>query len=94
MINLFIGAFGILASSFLARVLVGAGLVLVSAVWIGGAVEGLLDDAAASIGGATGAIVQLMALGGAGQALSIVGSAIVGRAALVAAQTFVKAATS
>jgi hypothetical protein len=90
MINLLIGALGLLVSSFVARVLVGAGLTIVSAVWIGGAVESALNAAAASLSGASASVVQLIALGGAGQALSIVGAALVGRAGLVAARTFLK----
>ena len=92
MSNLVFAALSVLASSFIARALLGAGLTLVSAVWIGGAVESALNQAASSMQGASAAIVQLIALGGAGQALSIVGAAMVGRAAIVAAQTFVKVA--
>lgn len=94
MINLILGALGVIASSFLARVLVGAGLTLVSAVWIGGAVETALGYVADAWGGMPGSVVQLLALGGVGQALSIVGAAMVGRAGLVAAQTFVRVASS
>jgi len=92
--ELIFGALSVLASSLVARLLVGAGMTLVSAVWIGGAVETALQYVSDAWGGMPGAVVQLLALGGVGQALSIVGAALVGRAALVAAQTFVKVASA
>lgn len=91
---LLVGALSWMASSLVARLLVGAGMTLVSAVWIGGAVETALQYVSDAWGGMPGAVVQLLALGGVGQALSIVGAAIVGRAGLVAAQTAVKVASA
>lgn len=90
MVNLILGAMATLASSLVARLLIGAGLSIASYVWVGSAIEGLLGQVSSAWGGMPSAVVQLIALGGAGQALSIIGAALVARAGIVAAQTAIR----
>lgn len=78
-----------LVGSLVARVLSGAGLVLLTAAWIGTEVNELLNLAGTYIGGVAAPILQLMGLGGVGQGLAIVGSAMLGRVAYLTAQRIV-----
>lgn len=94
MMTLLMGGLAALASSLVIRALLGAGLSIASYVWVGSAIETLLGNVAAAWGGMPAAVVQLIALGGAGQALSIVGAALLARAAIVAAQTAIKVTTA
>lgn len=80
--------FGIIAwasSGLLARVLVGAGLTLVVYSGVSAGVESLLQQAASSMSGMPTAVVQLAMLSGVGQALSILGSALMTRVGLTMA---------
>lgn len=77
-----------LASS-LAKVLLGSGLVLATATFIGGAVEAALNYVSSAWSGMPSAILQILALGGLGQVLSIVGGAILAKSALLAASEIV-----
>lgn len=73
------------ASSMLARILIGGGLVLVVSAGLSALLEGLLSDAASNIGGMPSTAFQLLMLGGVGDAISILGSALLTRAAINAA---------
>jgi len=78
--------YGVLAwatGSAVARMLAGAGLTVVVFAGVGTLVQSLLDDAATELGGLPGDILSIMYLGGVGIALSIVGSALLARVALV-----------
>jgi len=71
-----------MSAHLFARVVVGAGLTLI----VGGSltllVQPRLEAAAASIGGIGGDLGQLILLGGLGEALTILGSAILTRLAI------------
>lgn len=80
--------YGVLAwamSGMVANLLVGAGLTLVvySGVVVG--VTALLDSAATGLGGMPGAVIELAKLSGVGEAISILGSALLTRVGLTMA---------
>lgn len=80
--------FGVLSwamSGAIANLLVGAGLTLVVYSGVSGAVEALLSNAASLLGGLPADVMQLALLSGVGDALSILGSAILTRVTLVMA---------
>jgi len=66
--------------------LTSAGMTMVVFAGLDIAVESALDQASSLIGGMTGDVVDLALLGGMGEAISIIGSALMTRAALMAAQ--------
>jgi hypothetical protein len=85
----FLMALGIwLVGSLAARVLLGAGLAIGFHTWVSGAVEDYLGELVAGIG-ALGAAGQIVLIAGAGPALSVIGGALVARAAIVAAGAWV-----
>lgn len=69
-------------AGWLGSVLVGGGLTLIIGVAIADQVEGLLDTAANSIAGLPADMFALAMLSGVGEALTIIGSALMARAAL------------
>ncbi len=68
-----------------ARVLLGAGLSIVSVVWIEGVLNGLLSDFAAMINTGLSDIVGVIGTYGIWIALSNIGSALLMRAAILGA---------
>lgn len=72
-------------SGAVARLMVGAGLSLVVFSGLALGVEALLGQAATGFGGMPGDIVQIAKLSGVGVALSIIGSALLSRVALMTA---------
>ena len=76
------------ASGWIARILVGGGLTLLTATAVSSGVQSLLTSAASGIG-AAGQVAQLILLGGYGDALSIIGSAIITRATLLYASRII-----
>lgn len=75
---------GWLLGSALARVLTGAGLTLVTATWLSGQVETALNSISSQWSGLPADGLAFLAYSGIGTYLSIIGSAIVARAAIVA----------
>lgn len=69
----------------IARFLVGAGLSLVIFVGIEAGVTALLDMSVAAIAGLQADVLQLALLSGIGEAISIIGAAILSRVALAMA---------
>lgn len=78
-----------LAGSLVARLLVGAGLAVGFHTWVSGSVDGFLTQLVASIDGIGGDAGQMVLLSGAGPAISIIGGALVARAAIVAAGAWI-----
>lgn len=77
------------------RILSGAGLSLVSAAVMIPLVTTLLNQAASAIGGITGDMLSMVGLFGFGEALSIIGSAMLTRLAIQSTSVGIKkAATS
>lgn len=74
-------------SSFLARVLLGAGLTLVTAAGLSILLTSALDQAVTALSGLPEAALKLALLGGAPEFFSIIGSALLTRAAYQSAQT-------
>ena len=72
-----------------ARALTGAGLALVGYWIVGDLVLEALEFAKTSMGGLPADVLQLLLLMGVGEYLSIVGSAVLARAAIVAAASAV-----
>lgn len=68
-----------------ARVLTGAGLALVVFTGLNFAVENVLEYGVAMLGAVPQDVLQLALLTGVGEALSMVGSALLTRAAIIAA---------
>ena len=73
----------------IAKVLVGAGLTLVTASFVAGYVNDLLDYLGDQIGGMPADLLALLGLGGFGTMLSIIGSAMLARVALNGVQRIV-----
>lgn len=76
---------GWLLGSALARVLTGAGLTLITATWLSTQVTDALNSVAAQWSGLPADGLAFLAYSGIGTYLSIIGSALVARAAIVAA---------
>lgn len=70
------------ASGLVARLLVGAGLTVVVYAGFDVAVQGLLDDVVLSMQSLPADILALALLSGIGQALGVLGSALLARVAL------------
>lgn len=68
------------ASGMIAALLIGGGLTLLVGVGLNAAIEGLLNSASAYVGGATSGVFNLLMMGGVGEALSILGGAIITKA--------------
>lgn len=83
--SLIFGALSLFASSMLARVLIGGGLTLLVSAGVSAAVDGLLGDAIRTLGSLPATVLDLVLLGGLGTALSVIGSALLTRAAILAA---------
>ena len=75
------------ATSLLARVLIGAGLTLIVASAMDVTSTGLLNAASGHISGLPAVALDLILLGGVGTMLSIIGGALITKAALTAAGT-------
>lgn len=63
----------------IAQSLAGAGITIVSAAWVGSYVDDLMAQLAAGLSNISGVALALMSMGGIGQALTVIGSAIVAR---------------
>lgn len=75
--------------SSIARVLAGLVITTVSLAWLGDYANQALGYAVTSIGNLPGEVGQIVLMTGIGQALSIIGSALITRAVIVsAANTF------
>ena len=72
-------------SGMIARLLVGAGLTIITATALTALVSAALDGVGTSMGGLPAAAFQLALLGGVAEFLSIIGSALLTRAAMRAA---------
>jgi hypothetical protein len=86
--SLLFGVLTVWASSAIARLLIGGGITLVVASGIGAAVTGFMDYASNSIAGLPLIPLSLIQLAGFGTAFSVIGGAIITRAALVTASNF------
>lgn len=78
----------------IARALSGAGLSLVSAAMLIPLVTTLLNQAAAAVGGVTGDMLSIIGLFGFGEAMSIMGSAMLTRLAVDSTNIGIKRASS
>lgn len=76
-----------IAGSFLARMLIGGGLTLVTYVGINTAIESLLNNAVSGFAG-LGDVAHILYIAGVGEALSIVGGAVVASVTFHAARLF------
>jgi len=85
MIAFIYGALAWAMSGLIPTLLVGAGLSLVTFTALNPLIETMLESAASSLNGLPLAAVQWTLLSGAGDALSILGSAILTRLSIVAA---------
>lgn len=85
MIQLFAPLLTWIAGSFLARVLVGAGLSIASLSFVGGLIDSALTNVQSIWGGLPGSIAAILGLSGFGSALSLVGGAVVARGVIVSA---------
>jgi hypothetical protein len=74
-------------ASLVARVLVGAGLTLATYSGIDSLIDNMLDGVTASFG-LLGDSAQILYIAGVGEAVSIIGGAIVASATMYAAQVF------
>lgn len=63
----------------IAQALTGAGITIVSAAWVGSYVDDLMAEVASGLSNIGGLALTFMAMGGIGQALTVIGSAIVAR---------------
>ncbi len=70
-------------SGAIARLLIGGGITLVVAAGIETMVSSFMDQAVSAMGGAPGAILQLSLLFGWGEAMSIMGGALLTRVAIM-----------
>lgn len=84
---LLVAIIGWALASMLTRILVGAGLTFVTYIGISDLVESSLDALTSSIG-AMGDAAQILYLAGVGEAISIMGSAIIAAATMYAARLF------
>lgn len=78
----------------IARVLGGAGLSLVSAAVMIPLVTTLLNQAASAIGGVPGDLLSMIGLFGFGEAMSIIGSAMLTRLAIQSTSVGIKKAAN
>jgi len=85
MIAFIYGALAWAMSGLIPTLLVGAGLSLVTFTALNPLIESMLEGAASSLNGLPLAAVQWTLLAGVGDALSILGSAILTRLSIVAA---------
>lgn len=83
-----------LLGNFIARILTGAGLALVTGAALVPVVTTALDAAASGLGGMAGDILAICNLGGVGEAMSIIGSAMLTRTVIGAGQVGLKKAAS
>lgn len=83
-----------LLGDFIGRILTGAGLALVTGAALIPLVTGALDAAADGMGGVSGNLLAVANMGGLGEAMSIIGSAVLTRATIVSAQVGLKKAAS
>lgn len=88
MASLLFGVLTVWASSAIARLLIGGGITIVVASGIGATLGSLLDSATSELSALPSVAFNLIALAGFGDAVSIVGSAILTRAALITASNF------
>ena len=85
MLKFLIGLVTWMLSGLIARVLIWAGLTVITSVTLGALVESAMQDAIAGISGIASAALQLALLGGVADFFSIIGSALLTRAAIRAA---------
>lgn len=78
----------------IARVLGGAGLSLVSAAVLIPLVTTMLNEAASAMGGMPGDMLSIVALFGFGEAMSIIGSAMLTRLAIQSTSVGIKRAAN
>jgi len=79
--------FGLLSwamAGFIQSILVGAGISFVAYVAFQPLIEGFLQDAVTNLSGLPSIAVQFLLLAGAGEALSIIGSAVLTRVVISA----------
>lgn len=85
MLGLLYGALAWAVSGLIPMILVGAGMSLVVFTFIEPLIQDLLNSAANYVGGLPEIALQLILLSGVGEALSIIGSALLTRVAIVMA---------
>ena len=83
-----------LLGSFIARILTGAGLAITTGAVLMPVVTTALDAAAGAMGGMPGDMLAVLNLGGVGEALSIIGSAMLTRTAISAGKVGLKKVAS
>lgn len=85
---------GSLLGNFIARILTGAGMAVATGAVLMPVVTSALDAAAQGIGGIPGDMLGVLNLGGFGEAMSIIGSAMLTRTAINAGRVGIKMAGS
>ena len=85
---------GSLLGNFIARILTGAGLTIVTGAVLVPVVTTALDAAASTLGGVPGDILGVVNLGGLGECMSIIGSAMLTRTTINAGRVGLKKAAS
>jgi uncharacterized protein DUF2523 len=80
-----IGALTWFLSNAFARILLGAGISVITITWLDGAINSFLTDSAALMSSAASDVVGLVGLGGVWVAMSTIGSALLMRTAIIAA---------
>lgn len=83
-----------LLGNFVARVLSGAGLAIVTGAALTPVVTTALDAAAAGLGGISGNMLQVVNMGGIGECMSIIGSAMLTRTVINAGRVGLKKVAS
>lgn len=83
--KLLYGVLQLFAGGLLGKLLIGAGLTLIVATGLNSGIELMLGHVLANVSSLPGKIFQLLMLAGLGQCISIIGGALLTRAALMAA---------
>lgn len=89
MITLLKGLFVWILAGAVARILAGAGLALGTYAILGGLLDDFLELLTTSLNGVTSGFSNLLWLAGVGEAISIIGSALVAVAAINSARVFI-----
>lgn len=79
---LFARLFSFFVGNFLARVLTGAGMSIITVAWLGPMVTSLVSQVSGNFNGLTGDFVHILALSGVFQGVGYVLTAIVSRVAI------------
>lgn len=85
MINLVYGLLSLWASGLIAALLIGGGFTLLIGAALNTVITNLLNTASSYMAGTASSVFDLIMLGGVGEALSIIGGAMITRAMITTA---------